>query len=99
MQPASQMRHSAGFKTPLVGIDACILIEAVRLQGRRSGPQQTLHPSVEVLDLAQSHDFRLFLVDGAETEARIVLRLSGQEVALDVLLGRCELIRGPAATG
>jgi hypothetical protein len=82
----------------LVAIDACVLIEAVRLVDRPTGPRGTLHPSVRLMTAAAVRAFDLLLPYPAEVEAVRALRLIGEAEQLEALLRRCEVRRCPGPT-
>lgn len=75
---------------PLVGTDACVLIEAICA---KEG-----HPSKLVLRAAASHVFCLVLFENAEDEARRALETRGRLAELETLLTRCFVQRCPAPT-
>lgn len=77
----------------LIGVDSCVLIEAVRLKDRDS-----TFPSVRLLQLLTNKIFTLLLIELVEEEVRRVLRKSGEEAQLDELLSRCDMVVCQAAT-
>lgn len=78
-------------RLPIVGLDACVLIEAILFAGSD-------YPSARILRAARSGVFSVALVAGVEREVRRALRAAGKEVALDELLTACLVVRLPDAT-
>jgi hypothetical protein len=74
----------------LVGVDACILIEAVRLE--HSSPN---HPSVLLMALARLRTFDLWLAEQVKEEAHRALSTSSQSVTLENLLRSCVIVSCP----
>jgi len=72
---------------PLIGVDACVLIEAVRLPNG---------PSAYLLQAAALGVFQLWLVENVDTEARRALNGPNEATELDTLLSRCDISHHPA---
>ncbi len=74
-----------------MGIDACVLIEAVLFTG-------TDLPSPRILEAAKRGVIQLLLVAQVEREARRALRVVDRESELDTLLDACLVTRTSDAT-
>jgi hypothetical protein len=86
---------------PLVGVDACILIAAVRewdsppRQSRRHRVGRK-HPAVRIMLAATLGLFRLFLVDDVLAEAQRALNTPKDSGSLAALLAACTIVRCPS---
>lgn len=76
-----------------IGVDACVLIEAVLYGGC-----QPDYPAVRIFEIAKKKAFRVFIPAKVEDEARAALRSSGLVSQLDVLLSQCDVMRCGHAT-
>lgn len=76
----------------LIGVDSCVLIEAVRLRERIPS-----YPSVRLFDYMAVGAFILLLLEDVDREVRRVLAGSGEEAKLEELLSLCEVKHCPPA--
>ncbi|MBI3912041.1 MAG: hypothetical protein HY320_14060 [Armatimonadetes bacterium] len=78
---------------PLVGVDACVLIESVRGRPKRDHTSGALrvHPSSALIRLATTHAFRLLLIDQVRLQVEDDLNEADLAV-LETSLAECWIV-------